>query len=76
VRLLVITLVVALLAGVGVANVVLLGYGADRNDPVGRLSPLLQVGPAASAPSSREVTTLTTNTTTVDRHGGHEGPDD
>lgn len=44
--------IVALVAAVSV-NVLLLGYGAGRNDPVGRLSPIAHVRtpPVAQQPA-------------------------
>ncbi len=44
----VLAIVVAVAATVGV-NVVLLGHGVTRNDPVGRLSPVMHV-PSAAQP--------------------------
>ena len=41
---------VVTLASVGIANVVLLRYGAGRADPVGRLSPVAHIAPPAAAP--------------------------
>jgi hypothetical protein len=76
VRPLVIAVLVAVLAGVGVANVVLLGYGADRNDPVGRLSPVLPVSHPVPTPAPAPAPATTVPTTTEDHHGGRGGPDD
>ena len=64
-RILLVLLVVVALTGVGVANAVLLGYGADRTDPVGRLSPLTHVAPTVVPVAPVHPT-----------GHGNEGPDD
>ena len=54
------------------ANVLLLSYGADRTDPVGRLSPVANIPAPPSRPSPRPVTT-----SPADDHGGAgHGADD
>lgn len=54
------------------ANVLLLSYGADRSDPVGRLSPVANVPAPAPRPSPAPVTT-----SPMDDHAGRgHGADD
>ena len=56
--------VVAALAAIVAVNVLLLTYGGDRHDPVGRLSPVARLPAQTVRP--RPVSP----TTTVDNHGG------
>lgn len=60
-------LVVAVVA-IATANAVLLGYGSERSDRVGRLSP---VGRQLTTPAPERPPTTTNRTTTDDDHGGH-----
>lgn len=54
------------LAAVVAVNVLLLAYGGDRHDPVGRLSPVADLpSPPAAAPKSRGSRTRTLTVTTV-----------
>lgn len=55
--------VVAVVAAVAV-NVLLLGYGGDRHDPVGRLSPV------ASLPHPSPAPPPAVTTTSGEHHGG------
>lgn len=81
--------IVVALAAVVAVNVLLLAYGGDRHDPVGRLSPVADLpAPPATTPKSRgsrtrtlTVTTVTTRAvlppvTATDRSPQPHGPDD
>jgi len=59
-------MVVAVAAAIAV-NVLLLGYGGDRHDPVGRLSPVANLPAPAVRPLPAASTTVTT-----DDHGADD----
>jgi hypothetical protein len=65
-------------AGALAANLVLIGLATDRRDPVGRLRPVVAVGPATGAAPTVEAGT--TPAPTVDDHAddghGQDGDED
>lgn len=66
-------------AGALLANIALLGLGDERDDPVGKLSPRLEL-PAATAPAAtvptRTETVETGPRTRPDGDDDHDEPDD
>jgi hypothetical protein len=64
--------VVAIAAAIAV-NVLLLGYGGARNDPVGQLSPVASLPRPSVAPQPAPATTTTTKS--GDHHDGQSSDD-
>jgi hypothetical protein len=67
-----------LLAVVGVvvvviANVALLGFATERNDPVGRLQPITALGSSNTVPEAAPTAPGGPTTTGDDEPNGHDG---
>jgi hypothetical protein len=60
------------LAAAAAVTMLLLNYGADRHDPVGRLSPVAQLPSRSPGQTSR----LLPPPTTTGEHEGGQGSDD